>query len=242
MLITGANGMLGKTLAGYFKDAILLSGKSDLDLTNLNNVTQYFNNVHHDVIIHCAALTDLNYCESNPELAKILHVDVLDILANHCDKLIYISTNPNKFDKIYYLTKYEGEIRTLLLNSNNLVIRTNIYGKGGLVDWVVTNLKNNQNINGYCNSIFNAIHVQQLSKLIYDNALNLSGIVNISGNYKLSKFDFIYLVAMQLGLDTNLISPVYLNEIQDLTINESNYNCFLSEGLGFLKKDYYINI
>ena len=240
MLITGANGMLGKTLKNYFPNAVLLKGKADLDLTNLSDVQQYFNGTHHDVIIHCAAFTNLEYCESNSNLAKILHVDVLNILSKHCNKLIYISTNPNKFDKIYYLTKYEGEMRTLLLNDNNLVIRTNIYGEGGLVDWIITNFKNNKHINGYVNSMFNAIHVQQLSKIIHDTLLNSTGIVNVAGNYKLSKFDFIHLVALQFNLSTNLITPTYLKHPQDLTINNSIYDFSLSEGLGFLKENYYI--
>jgi dTDP-4-dehydrorhamnose reductase len=182
----------------------------------------------------------LEYCESHLDLAKNLHTNVLEILSNHCDKLIYISTNPNKFDNVYYLTKYEGEMRTLLLDNNNLVIRTNIYGDGGLVNWAVTNLQNNKSINGYTNSIFNAIHVQQLSETIYNSLLNKTGIVNVAGNYRISKFDFIYLVALQLNLPTNLIMPTCLEYDQDLTINESVYDFSLAEGLGFLKKSYYI--
>jgi len=240
MLITGANSMLGKSLIKFFPNAKMLKGKNDLDLTDLDKVKEYFIDKHYNVIIHCAAFTNLEYCESNPDLAKILHVDVLNILSKHCDKLIYISTNPNKFDKVYYLTKYEGEMRTLLLNKNNLVIRTNIVGKGGLADWAITNLQNNNQINGFCNSIFNAIHVDQLSTSIHDQLLSISGIVNVAGNYNMSKYDFLYCLALLFNLPTKNITPTSLPNSQDLVIKDLDIQHNLSETFGFLKNDYYI--
>ena len=38
MLITGATGMLGKSLSKFFPEATLLNGSQDLDLTNLDLV------------------------------------------------------------------------------------------------------------------------------------------------------------------------------------------------------------
>ena len=145
MLITGANGMLGKTLSRIFPDAVLLKGKKDLDLTNTSEVEKYFSDKNFDIIIHCAAFTNLEYCENHPKASRVIHSEVVDIFSRHCYKLIYISTNPSNSIKNYYLTKHEGEIRTLLNGKRNLVIKTNIYGKGGLVDWAVNELKNNKN-------------------------------------------------------------------------------------------------
>ena len=42
-------------------------------------------------------------------------------------------------------------------------MRTNIYGKGGLVEWAVSNLKNDIAINGVANVLFNAVNVNNLS-------------------------------------------------------------------------------
>ena len=239
MLITGASGMLGKSLAKVFPDAVLLNGRAELDLTNIEKVVEYFADKHFDVIIHCAAFTNMEYCNNNPELANILHCEVVDILCKHCDKLIYISTNPYKYDTTYHLTKYQGELKTLMYNPNNLVVRTNIVGKGGLVDWAVTNLRNNVQINGFCNSMFNAVHVDQLSDIMYDQLLNISGIINVAGNYNMSKYDFLYYLATVLNLPTQNINPSYLSHVQDLVIKDVDIECNLSEIFGYLKKDYY---
>ena len=240
MLITGATGMLGKSLLKVFPDAETLKGRNDLDLTDLKKVKKYFNNKHYDIIIHCAAFINIDYCDANSTLANILHCDVIDILSKHCDKLIYISTNPYKYDTIYHLTKYQGELKTLINNPNNLVIRTNIVGKGGLVDWAVTNLQNNNQINGFSNSLFNAIHVDQLSNIIKTRLLNTSGIISVAGNYTMSNYDFSYYLSILLNLPTENITPCLLSETQDLIIKDIDIQCNLSEMLDFLKNDYYI--
>ena len=233
MLITGANGMLGKSLSKLFPKATLLKGKANLDLTNIEETNNYLEGKHFDVIIHCAAFTDLNYCDNNPIKSRILHSEIVDHLCKYCNKLIYISTNPTDAQRIYYLTKQEGEKRTMLNNSSNIVLRTNIYGKGGLADWAISELKNKKQIKGFFNVLFNAIHVDQLSNIIKDILLDefSGGVMDIAGNYT------ICLIANYLNLDLNLISKSKSLIPQNLVIDTSE-NISLNEGLKLLKKDY----
>jgi dTDP-4-dehydrorhamnose reductase len=241
MLITGASGMLGKSISKLFPKSTLLKGKKDLDLINIEETCDWFKDKHFDVIIHCAAFTDLKYCDDNPEQARILHSQIIDILCLHCDKLIYISTNPTDSYRTYYLTKQEGEKRTMLNNQSNIVLRTNIYGKGGLAEWAVSNLKDKKQIKGFSNVLFNAIHVGQLSNVIKDllHAKTVfGGVINVAGNYTISKYDFICLVANYLDLDVGLISKSSSNLSQNLVINNSIDKLSLNEGLKLLKKDY----
>ena len=72
MLITGASGMLGKSLSKLFPKSTLLKGKKDLDLTDIKETNNWFKGKHFDVIIHCAAFTDLGYCDDNTNQASIL--------------------------------------------------------------------------------------------------------------------------------------------------------------------------
>ena len=240
MLITGANGMLGKSLSKLFPKATLLKGKKDLNLTNIYRTNNYLEGKHFDVIIHCAAFTDLNYCDNNPIKARTLHSEIVDHLCKHCDKLIYISTNPTDNERTYYLTKQEGEKRTMLSKSSNIVLRTNIYGKGGLAEWAISNLKDKKQIQGFSNILFNAIHVDQLSNVIKDllSDPHSSGVINVAGNYTISKYDFICLVANYLNLDVNLVTPFEGTISQDLVIDNSIDKLSLNEGLKLLKKDY----
>ena len=242
MLITGANGMLGKSLSKLFPESTLLNGKKDLDLTNIKETNKWFKDKHFDTIIHCAGFTDLNYCDDNPEAVRILHSEIVDHLCKYCNRLIYISTNPTRDTRTYYLTKQEGEKRTLLNSPSNIVVRTNIYGKGGLVEWAVSNLKNDIAINGYPNVLFNAVHVNQLSvvikELLSSSFLKQNpGVINIAGNYVISKYDFIRAVANYLNLDDKLIVESLSSKPQDLVI-ESFRGISLIEGLNMLKKDY----
>lgn len=238
ILITGASGMLGKYLSKAFPDAVLLKGKKDLDLTNKAEITKYLKDKHFDIIIHAAAFTDLKYCEKNPKKTRFIHSEIIDIFSQHCEKLIYISTNPLDSEKIYYLTKREGEIKTLLNNPRNLAIRTNIYGKGGLVEWANNELSNKENIYGYSEVYFNPVHVKQLSDIIKAN-LHLSGLVSVAGDISLSKYDFLRIMADFLNLDKHLIARKK-DPKDDLTIQlkTSDFTCRLTEGLRYLKKDY----
>ena len=94
ILITGGNGMLGKSLKKYFPNATFLNGKKDLDFTS-NKIDILINSFgQFDYVIHCAAITDLNYCEIHPKQAYDIHVKAVKLLQKKSNKLIYISTNP----------------------------------------------------------------------------------------------------------------------------------------------------
>ena len=61
ILITGANGQLGRELAKQYKEKkeikLILTKRSDLDISNINEVYKFVNENKPDVIINCAALT-----------------------------------------------------------------------------------------------------------------------------------------------------------------------------------------
>lgn len=70
ILITGANGMLAKAVRNEFKDdEQILTDVADLDITDLDAVKKYVENVKPDCIINCAGYTAVDKAESQPELA-----------------------------------------------------------------------------------------------------------------------------------------------------------------------------
>ena len=95
-------------------------------------------------------------------------------------------------------------------------------------------------VKGFSNILFNAIHVDQLSNVIKDllSDPHSSGVINVAGNYTISKYDFICLVANYLNLDVNLVTPFEGTISQDLVIDNSMDKLSLNEGLKLLKKDY----
>ena len=217
VLITGTNGMLGSVLSKLYKDPVLLNGRKDLDLTCSSSVKSFFINRYFDTIIHCAAYTNLNWCDDNLLDCYQLHSTIVPFLQKYCKKLIYISTNPTESKRIYYHSKRLGEEFTLL-RSQDLAIRTNIYGNSGLVQWAVDSLRNKKNINGYSNVMFNPVSVYQLSNFIKKDSKSFKGIVNVSSDKVLSKYAFILEICEKLNLDKKLISSVRVNGDLDLTI------------------------
>ena len=127
-------------------------GRHELDLTNDNNIEKYFDNNHFDVIINCAAYTNVDKAEEETALAdQINHLAVLklsQIASKYKAKLIHISTDyvfdgksgkPYiEIDKtnpinVYGMTKLKGEEALLkIMPTNAMVIRTSwIYSKYG---------------------------------------------------------------------------------------------------------------
>jgi nucleoside-diphosphate-sugar epimerase len=109
ILITGANGYIGKTLYNSLNtkyDVVPLSRK-ELDVTNLKQVKDYLKNKYFDVVIHCAVEGGLRL---EPENSSILdsnlkmYYNLLEC-KNHFNKFFYFGSGAEKQDTFYGLSK-----------------------------------------------------------------------------------------------------------------------------------------
>ena len=68
--ITGAAGQLGVSLVSTLSslDLILLTHR-DLELTDAAGIKACLTSLRPDVVVHCAAMTDVEACAEEPELA-----------------------------------------------------------------------------------------------------------------------------------------------------------------------------
>ncbi|MGK0467875.1 dTDP-4-dehydrorhamnose reductase [Clostridium sp.] len=154
ILITGANGQLGRELAKQYQKKkginLILTDISELDITNVSSVNSFVSLNKPDVIINCAALTDVEKCETEIDMAYMINTIGPKNLASAANQIgaeiIQVSTdyvfagNVNKllteFDEvnpqsIYGKTKLEGEILVKNLNSKHYIVRTAwLYGDG----------------------------------------------------------------------------------------------------------------
>ena len=154
ILITGAHGQLGRELAKQYSRKkginLILTDISDLDITNVNKVNSFVNENKPDVIINCAALTDVEKCETEIDMAYKINTVGPKNLASAANRIgadiVQVSTdyvfagNVNKslteFDEvnpqtIYGKSKLQGEVFVRNLNPKHYIVRTAwLYGDG----------------------------------------------------------------------------------------------------------------
>ncbi len=160
VLITGCGGMLGTAIYKQFTSKYndVLATDIDLnedwlehmDVRDIQECEQIFNKFNPEIVLHLAALTDLEYCELNQDDAwktNALGTENITILSNkHNCELIYISTAGifagekeyfNDFDKpdplsIYAKSKYHGELFVQQTTQNYYIFRAGWMMGGGI--------------------------------------------------------------------------------------------------------------
>lgn len=152
IMITGSKGMLGRTLLNKFsKYELIEADLPEVDILDAKRLNKFILQHKPDVIIHCAAFTDVDGCESNEEIAYAVNAvgtANVAIAANHCGaKLVAISTDYvfegssevaySEFDEakpvtIYGKSKLAGEVAVRSHCPNHLIARVSwLYGAGG---------------------------------------------------------------------------------------------------------------
>ena len=167
ILVTGANGQLGqefKNNVSKNKDDFYFTDKNELDIINKNHVLNYVSDNQIDLIINCAAYTNVNESETNKRQAIKVNSDAVKNLVEICQeqklKMIHISTdyvynsnniNPIKEDSninplnYYGFSKREGEKIIEKSLSDSIIIRTSwLYSMYGS-NFVKTMIKKGNN-------------------------------------------------------------------------------------------------
>lgn len=154
VLVTGANGQLGYDVVKKLKESKIDhygATREDFDLKQEKETKKFIINYQPDVIVHCAAYTDVDQAEIERELCY--HVNVLGTryvaeAAKELDaKMLYISTDyvfDGKSDKPYEVTdqpnpinyygetKYQGEQEVQKLLDKYFIVRTSwVFGEHG---------------------------------------------------------------------------------------------------------------
>jgi len=179
-----------------------------------------------DVIVHTAAYTDVNGCETYPGHAKSLNVDsaanVAKVASELGAQLAHISTDhlfdgtvPSRTEddspgplNVYAATKLEGEQAVVANCPDALVVRTNFYGWGSPLkesfsDWILGGLREDRQLSMFEDSFFNPILINDLTDLIIELVRRrATGVYNLAGRDRLSKYSFAEQLAQTFGHST----------------------------------------
>ena len=251
ILITGANGMVGQKLCKLINSSsdlnILATSKSEnklsfleisdfelLDITNTTSVSYFINNYKPDIVVNCAALSQIDYCEKNKEEAWSVNVEGVRNLIENCNKnnthLIHISTdfvfdgflgmyaenslcNPVNY---YGRTKLEAEKLVMQDCKKWTIVRTVlVYGlplhksRSNILTWVVSSLQQGKEIKVVNDQFRTPTYDEDLARGIVAVIQNdKEGLYHISGASYLSVFDFTKEIAIAMNLQDNLIQPI----------------------------------
>ena len=245
ILITGAFGQLGSAVSRHLSEDFdiirtgrsIPHGKNGIILDVLNQI--YFKEViqatEPDLVINLAAMTPVDGCELNPNLAKEINIAGVQHLCDSFDgKIIHLSTDyvfdgengPYSEDdpvcplSVYGETKLESERILLNHNPNHLVIRGNVIyddsktTKASFLNWVVNSLKEKQEIQVVNDQVNNPTWTKSMADII---ALciekDLSGIVHWGDADHLNRYDFAIKIAEKYVLDSKLIKAITTEEL-----------------------------
>lgn len=197
ILVTGCNGQLGRAIRKEYAasdvefintDVVEGEGVVSLDITDVDAVLKLVRAEKPDVIINCAAHTNVDKCEEQWDLAyKINAIGPrnLSIAATEVDaKMIHVSTDYvfegngtrpyTEFDapnpvSAYGKTKLEGESFVKEFAKKHFILRTAwLYGDGkNFVKTMLALAENHDELNVVCDQVGTPTSAVELAKMIH---------------------------------------------------------------------------
>ena len=250
LLITGANGLLGQKIVtlteGLSNLQVIATSRGKnrnpkgryayrhLDVTDNQAVYDLLKKELPDVIINCAAMTQVDQCETDRENCWSQNVTAVAHLVEGCDAinafLIHLSTDfifdgldgPYTEEATPNPLSYYGESKwaaeNLLTNSpiNLAIVRTVlVYGiahdmsRSNLILWVKDNLEQGNKIRAINDQWRTPTLAEDLAAGCWAIAQqSATGIFNVSGKDLLTPYDMAIQTATFFGLDESLIEEV----------------------------------
>lgn len=245
ILITGSAGFLGKNLVRKLKERYEVTGidrnKSEwtdreIDLTDKKAVRKAVEEIKPDVIIHTAALTNVEYCETHREEARAINVggtsNLVDSIRGAGMKFIFISSDyvydgkkgdfdeesPTRPISWYGQNKLDAE-RIIQMFKDYLILRSSVIfgwdpgGKNFFMQ-LCENQKNKKEMRVPIDQISNPTYIELIKEIITRSIeKNLQGIFIATGPESMTRYDFALKIADVCGFKKNLIIPVQTKEL-----------------------------
>jgi len=261
VLITGAGGLVGRAVSEVclaHGDEIFACDHQTLDITSATAVEREVGRLQPEVIINCAAWTDVDGCEKDPDRARAANAQGPENLArasyNQGAVFVTISTDyvfagdkdgfytqldqPNP-QSVYGRMKLEGERQSQLVYDRSIVVRTGfIFGAGGrnFLSTVVDRLRREETVGAIVDAWGTPTFAGHLAARLRELAeLNLPGVyhvVNTGGGATYE--EFARAVALELGKDQSLVQSILSHTLNRPAPRPRNsrLRCLISESRG----------
>ena len=216
VLVTGANGQLGSELRLVASADYLFTDIQELDITNEEDVTEFVERNGIDIIVNCAAYTNVDRAEEEPEVAEFVNATAVAILARvakcHNARLVHISTDylfgGERFDApiaesvapaplgVYGRTKLLGERLIEESGCDYTIIRTSwLYSTHGknFVKTIMRLAEERSELRVVCDQIGSPTYARDLASVIVQICEREgfeSGVYHYSNRGAISWYDF----------------------------------------------------
>jgi dTDP-4-dehydrorhamnose reductase len=251
-LVTGVSGLLGLNLAKQltsqgatvygisWRKAVQLELLHHFlcDLRDADRLKTEVERLAPEVIVHCAAATDVDWCEKNPGEAFAINARPcadLAVAANRISATLVLVSTDSVFDgatgnyresdepkplNAYARSKLAAEQLVSAQAKKWIIIRANLYGwngqqKNSLAEWIVQELRLGRTITGFEDVVFAPLLASDLGQLIIRIVKHdLGGLYHAGARDAMSKYEFARVLADICGLNGGLIKKGRLADVK----------------------------
>lgn len=237
VLILGSSGMLGSYLCNLLEEKypefkVIRNDKAEggIDITDEQQVREMVFETNADYVVNCAAFTDVNAAEDNPEIAFKVNADAPEYMAKVCKEqdipFLHISTDyvfgDNKEDgykedhsefnplNVYGVSKLDGEQRVLKTGGKNYILRTSwLFGPGAtnFIEKISKYAKELPVLKVVTDEVGCATYVKDLSEVIIlalEGKID-PGIYHVCSRDSLSRYEFAQEILRLQEIETTMI-------------------------------------
>ena len=244
ILVTGAHGLLGRSLLrqGGGTEIIGCGRRSEpagknpyrqIEIVDRTAVVQLLDSVRPDWVIHTAAMTDVDLCETQRNLARQVNLEAVSHLVEACGEveagLVQLSTD-YVFDgragpygekdatnplSHYGALKLESENLVLGTGIKGLVLRTLwLYGyipgtRRNLVTWPLETLGRGESLSIASDQWGNPTLVEDLARALLELCeRGAGGLFHMGGSAYLTRWEMVSHIAHRFGFSQELVRPI----------------------------------
>jgi len=262
ILITGAGGMVGGAVAGHCRglgDDVLAFDREGLDITDERAARETFGRLKPEAVINCAAWTDVDACELDPQRAFLVNSQGVEALATASRlagaSFVTISTDyvfdghkPEGFytqrddphpASAYGAAKLEGERRAQMASARTSVVRTGwVFGPGGrnFLATAADRARRGERLKAISDSFGTPTYAPDLAARLRELAeFDLPGVYHVVNAGEGTSFEgFARAAAEAVGAASIEIEPVKMDSLKRPAPRPRNsrLRCLLSEAVG----------
>ncbi|MGQ0761902.1 MAG: dTDP-4-dehydrorhamnose reductase [Acidobacteriota bacterium] len=259
--ITGAAGLLGQAVETHCTthgDEVHAFDHNALDITDASAVNSRLSEFSPDVVLNCAAWTDVDECEADPNRAERANALGPQLLATTCRDidalLITISTDyvfdgardgfytqrdhPNPIS-VYGRFKLEGERRAQTAYARTIVVRSGyVFGAGGanFLSTVLDRARRGERLKAISDMTGTPTYARDLAARLRELAeLDLPGMYHVVNSGDGVSFETFARTALKLGgVDPALLQSTTLAELKRPAPRPRNsrLRCLFSDAIG----------